>query len=197
MSKNESLNRLVPVVNVNKWRVLSRPSKIHNSNSQGLPACVPPRFSSQKSIIFLTDGRAYGHQIFLYQGRKNTSRNDNVVTQDVLFYSDGKACIYIWSHLLPKVKICKITEKCSRFIIFKSRFLREKIIFFIQDFFPGKIWIYTFDCAWFYHISLQPAGIFQKPVRISLYFRKSSDFRKYRDIRTDFWNIPAGCIEIW
>ena len=103
----------------------------------------------------------------------------------------------IWSTHLPYLKICKITGKSSKFTILKSRFLHEKIIFFIQDFFPDKIWIYTFDCARFYHISVQPAGIFQEPVWIPLYFRKLSDFRKYWGIYTGSWNIPAGCKEIW
>ena len=46
-------------------------------------------------------------------------------------------------NLLKSWKNCKST-------ILKSRFLREKIIFFIQIFFPNKIWICTFDCARFY-----------------------------------------------
>ena len=58
VSRNGSLNRLIPVANANKWRVLLRPSKIHNSNHQGPATCVPPpRFSSQKVIIILTDER--------------------------------------------------------------------------------------------------------------------------------------------
>ena len=71
VSRNGSLNRLIPVANPNKWRVLLRPSKIHNPNHQGPAACVPPpRFSSQKSIIFFPDGRTNGHQIFLCHGWK-------------------------------------------------------------------------------------------------------------------------------
>ena len=56
--RNGSLDRPIPVANANKWRVLLRPSKIHNSNHQGPAACVPPpRFSSQKVIIIRTDAQ--------------------------------------------------------------------------------------------------------------------------------------------
>ena len=61
VSRNGSLNRLIPVANPNKWRVLSRPSKIHNPNHQGPAACVPPPHSlRQKVIIILTNGRTDG-----------------------------------------------------------------------------------------------------------------------------------------
>ena len=91
---------------------------------------------------------------------------------------------------------CKMTEKCSKFIIFKSRFLREKILFFVQVFFPGKIWIYTFDCARFYHISVHRATLAKEPVCISKYFRKSADFREYLDIHTGSLAKVARCPEI-
>ena len=77
-----------------------------------------------------------------------------------------------------------MTEKISKFMIFKSRFLREKILFFVQVFFPDKIWIYTFDCARFYRISVHPASLAKEPVYISKYFRKIEIFRKYLDIHT-------------
>ena len=70
VSRNGSLNRLIPVANANKWRVLLRPSEIHNSNPQGPAACVPPpRFSSQK-VIIIREVRTNGHQIFLSHGWK-------------------------------------------------------------------------------------------------------------------------------
>ena len=71
VSRNGSLNRLIPVANPNKWRVLSRPSKIHNPNNQGPAACVPPPHSlRQKVIIIRTNGRTDEHQFFLSHGWK-------------------------------------------------------------------------------------------------------------------------------
>ena len=45
------------------------------------------------------------------------------------------------------------------FAIFKSRFLHEKIIFFIQDFFPDKVWSSSFD---FWHLEHLIPSMFGK-----------------------------------
>ena len=89
-----------------------------------------------------------------------------------------------------------MTEKHPKFMIFKSRFLREKIIFFIQVFFPDKIWIYTFDCARFYRISVHATTFAKEPVCISKYFRKISISRKYLDMHTGSLAKVVACTEI-
>ena len=102
------------------------------------------------------------------------------VYEFILWFPPHPACEALGEKTL---KTCKMTGKISKFMIFKSRFLREKILFFVQGFFPDKIWIYTFDCARFYRISVRATTFAKEPVCISKYFREISISRKYLDIQ--------------
>ena len=89
--------------------------------------------------------------------------------------------------------------KTPKFTFFKSRFLREKLIFFVQFFFffPDKIrFYYTFDCARFYRIFSQTADLCNIPLYASQYFGKSEDFRKYWGAYTGMLPKSAVCKNI-
>ena len=104
VSRKGSLDRPIPVANANKWRVLLRPSKIHNPNHQGPAACVPPpRFSSQKVIIFRTtdgrtdtrfscptDGKSASHNYRCKLNKNNVVPGNNIFKENVFVAgSDG------------------------------------------------------------------------------------------------------------
>ena len=65
----------------------------------------------------------------------------------------------IWSALLPNVDEMDFGGFSLIFAIFKSRFLHEKIIFFIQDFFSDKVWSSSFD---FWHLEHLIPSMFGK-----------------------------------
>ena len=55
----------------------------------------------------------------------------------------------IWSASPPDRNMLDFRGFPMIFTILKWRFLHEKIIFFIQDFFPDEVWSYSFD---FWHL---------------------------------------------
>ena len=65
---------------------------------------------------------------------------------------------------------------------FKIKISPRKNNIFHPGFFSGKIWFSTFDCARFLNKIFQMTGKGKISVYRSLYFQKSGDFLKYKDL---------------